>query len=67
MQLTMSTLLAAYYPTLVSMGDQIEPLFILVKEDVRRVLEILEQVSTAQEMQKTRTDVLRSAYESIGW
>ena len=38
------------------------------KNDVRHVLEILEQVgSAAPEMQKTRTDVLRSAYEAIRW
>lgn len=36
------------------------------KEDVRRVLDILEHVgSSAPEMQKTRTDVLRQALETL--
>ena len=40
----------------------------LAKADVRRTLEILELVgSGAPEMQKTRTDVLRSAFEEILW
>lgn len=46
-----------------------EPLFLEAKDDVKRVLEILEQVGTASapEMQKTRTEVLRAAFESIQW
>jgi hypothetical protein len=43
-----------------------EPLSMLAKADVRQTLEILELVgSSAPEMQKTRTDVLRSAFEEI--
>ena len=49
-------------------AGMMEPFFVQAKNDVRRVLEILEQVgSAAPEMQKTRTDVLRSAYEAIRW
>lgn len=45
-----------------------EPLSILAKADAKRTLEILELVgSGAPEMQKTRTDVLRSAFEEILW
>ena len=40
----------------------------LAKADVRQTLEILELVgSSAPEMRKTRTDVLRSAFEEILW
>jgi hypothetical protein len=45
-----------------------DPLFILAKVDVRKTLDILELVgSVSPEMQKTRTDVLRSAFEDITW
>lgn len=38
------------------------------KVDVKRMLDILEHVGTsAPEMQKTRTEVLRLAYEAILW
>jgi hypothetical protein len=70
-QLTMSSLLSAYHPpNQLAMGQGVlmEPFVLQAKEDVRRVLEILEQVgSAAPEMQKTRTDVLRCAYEAIRW
>lgn len=67
----MSSLLSAYIPSnTIPMGSTglVEPFFLSAKDDVRHVLEILEQVgSAAPEMQKTRTDVLRSAYEAIRW
>jgi hypothetical protein len=72
-QLTMATLLSAYYPGAAAANahphtNLIDPLFAEAKSDVRRVLEILEQVGNASpEMQKTRTDVLRSVYERIPW
>jgi hypothetical protein len=45
-----------------------EPLFLEAKDDVKRALDILEHVaSSAPEMQKTRTEYLRAAYEEIGW
>jgi hypothetical protein len=68
----MCTLLAAYNsgnsmiaPTAHGLLDNF---MFEAKNDVRRVLEILEQVGTISlEMAKTRTDVLRMAYESIPW
>jgi hypothetical protein len=46
----------------------LEGLMVQAKEDVRMVLDILEQVGNSDpEMQKTRTDVLRLAYEAIQW
>ena len=68
----MSTLLSAYQPghSIGSSNPQalIDPFFVEARDDVRRVLDILEQVgSAAPEMQKTRTDVLRVAFESIRW
>ena len=43
-------------------------LYIESKDDVKRALEILEHVaSSAPQMQKTRTEYLRAAYEEIGW
>ena len=51
-----------------SQSSASEPLFMRAKADVRQTLEILELVgSGAPEMQKTRTDVLRSAFEEILW
>jgi hypothetical protein len=62
----MAGLLAQYHPS--SPISAIGPLLVEAKEDIRMVLEILEQVgSSSPEMQKTRTDVLRSAYEAIPW
>lgn len=68
----MSSLLSTYRPNqgvhgIVS-NNYIEPVFLEAREDVRRVLEVLEHVgSAAPEMQKTRTSVLRAAYEAIMW
>ncbi|OCL10362.1 hypothetical protein AOQ84DRAFT_230832, partial [Glonium stellatum] len=51
-----------------SLPPSLDPLFVLAKADVRRTLEILDIVgSGAPEMQKTRTDVLRCAFEEIPW
>lgn len=48
--------------------SKLEPLFLEAKDDVKRALDILEHVaSSAPEMQKTRTEYLRAAYEEIGW
>ncbi|KAF2668633.1 hypothetical protein BT63DRAFT_425924 [Microthyrium microscopicum] len=70
--LTISNLLAALHPShsiaAVNSSALVDPFFIEARDDVRRVLEILEQVGTgAPEMQKTRTEVLRAAYEAIAW
>jgi hypothetical protein len=71
-QLTMANLLSAVQfppasPILPS-DTVIEPLFRDAKEECKRALDILEHVgSSAPEMQKTRTEVLRNAYESIMW
>jgi hypothetical protein len=72
----MANLLAAYQPVPQPLSASsaypesplIETLFAESKEDVKRMLEILEHVgSAAPEMQKTRTDVLRTAFEAIHW
>jgi hypothetical protein len=67
----MAALLSTYHPASgTPTGHQgvVEPLFLEAREDVKRVLEVLEQVGTAApEMQKTRTEVLRAAFESIQW
>jgi hypothetical protein len=72
----MAGLLAGYEPVpkpttsspLLNDGPVIESLFAEAKDDVKKMLEILEHVgSAAPEMQKTRTDVLRKAYEAIHW
>jgi hypothetical protein len=40
----------------------------MAKEDARKTLDILDHVgSAAPEMQKTRTDVLRTAFADITW
>jgi hypothetical protein len=49
-------------------GVSTEPILLLAKINIRRMLDILEHVGNlAPEMQKTRTDVLRSAFEDIRW
>jgi len=71
--LTMSNLLSAYQPGPVSPvsgqgRSRIESIFAEAREDVKRMLEILDYVgSAAPEMQKTRTEVLRTAVEGIQW
>lgn len=44
-----------------------DPLLMAAKEDVRKCLEILDLVGIAPEMQKTRTEVLRTAFADILW
>jgi hypothetical protein len=44
-----------------------DPLLQLAKADARRCLEILDVVGIAPEMQKTRTEVLRTAFLDILW
>ncbi|RAR09738.1 zn 2cys6 transcription factor [Stemphylium lycopersici] len=44
-----------------------DPLLKDAKDDARRCLEILDLVSSAPEMQKTRTEVLRTAFSDILW
>ncbi|KAJ4312571.1 hypothetical protein N0V94_007387 [Neodidymelliopsis sp. IMI 364377] len=44
-----------------------DPLLMLAKEDARKCLEILDVVGIAPEMQKTRTEVLRTAFADILW
>jgi hypothetical protein len=44
-----------------------DPLLQLAKEDARKCLEILDDVGIAPEMQKTRTEVLRTAFLDILW
>lgn len=68
--LILSKLLARYRPPEPTMANPPgpEPLYVSTKNDVARVLGILETVGSATpEMRKTRTEALRSAYESIQW
>ena len=44
-----------------------DPLLQLAKDDARKCLEILDVVGIAPEMQKTRTEVLRTAFADILW
>lgn len=44
-----------------------DPLLQLAKDDARKCLEILDVVGIAPEMQKTRTEVLRTAFLEILW
>jgi hypothetical protein len=44
-----------------------DPLLAISKEDVRKMLDILNLEDGKAEMQKTRTDVLRTAFADIGW
>jgi hypothetical protein len=69
----MAKVLAAYSPSSVTSPpagsfSKLEPIFVDAKEDVKRMLDIIEHVgSAAPEMQKTRTEVLRIAVEAIQW
>ena len=49
------------------MSPSKDPLLALAKEDVRKCLEILDSVGSAPELQKTRTEVLRTAFADIHW
>jgi hypothetical protein len=54
-------------PTHDGLPPSADPLLQLAKEDARRCLEILDDVGIAPEMQKTRTEVLRTAFLDILW
>ncbi|KAH8725629.1 fungal-specific transcription factor domain-containing protein [Phaeosphaeriaceae sp. PMI808] len=54
-------------PTHNGMPPSSDPLLQLAKEDARKCLEILDVVGIAPEMQKTRTEVLRTAFADILW
>jgi hypothetical protein len=54
-------------PTHNGMPPSSDPLLQLAKEDARKCLEILDLVGIAPEMQKTRTEVLRTAFADILW
>jgi hypothetical protein len=61
----MSNLLGAYTP---QAGSQVESIHRDVRDDIRRMLAIVEEVgSMAPEMKKTRTDALRQSLENIQW
>ncbi|KAF2245683.1 hypothetical protein BU26DRAFT_522087 [Trematosphaeria pertusa] len=49
------------------MSPASDPLLMMAKEDARKTLEILDMVGGAPEMQKTRTEVLRTAFADIMW
>jgi hypothetical protein len=62
--LVLCKLLARYAPP----AEGPEMLYALTKQDVARMLSILETVgSTTPEVRKTRTEALRSAYRAIEW
>lgn len=44
-----------------------DPLFVSAREDATKTLEILEHIGHVPEMQKTRTEVLKSALADIPW
>jgi hypothetical protein len=72
LQLTMARILAAQGEPLdthrFGMNVGAEPLFVHAKNDIKKMLDILEQVgNSCPEMQKTRTEVLRTAFEEITW
>jgi hypothetical protein len=54
-------------PTHNGLPPSADPLLLLAKEDARKCLEILDLVGIAPEMQKTRTEVLRTAFADILW
>lgn len=68
----MAKLLGAYQltPSSPAPGTNlvVDPVFADSRDAVRKMLEIIELVgSAAPEMQKTRTEVLRTAWEAIPW
>jgi hypothetical protein len=54
-------------PTHNGMPPSADPLLKNAKDDARRCLDILDLVGIAPEMQKTRTEVLRTAFLDILW
>lgn len=68
----MANLLGAYHPPpsspILGVKHMVDPVFAGSRDAIRRMLEIIEHVgSAAPEMQKTRTEVLRTAWEAIQW
>lgn len=68
----MANLLGAYHSTpsspLFEPKRVTDPVFTTSRDAIRRMLEIIEHVgSAAPEMHKTRTGVLRTAWEAIQW
>jgi hypothetical protein len=49
------------------LGPASDPLLVMAKEDSRRTLKILDSLGGAPELQKTRTEVLRTAFSDILW
>jgi hypothetical protein len=49
------------------MSPASDPLLVMAKEDAKKTLDILDHVGSAPEMQKTRTEVLRTAFADILW
>ena len=49
------------------LGPASDPLLVLAKEDSLKTLKILDSVSGVPELQKTRTEVLRTAFSDILW
>ena len=54
-------------PTHNGLPPSADPLLKDAKDDARRCLDILDLVGIAPEMQKTRTEVLRTAFSDILW
>lgn len=54
-------------PSQSGMPPSADPLLKDAKDDARKCLEILDLVGVAPEMQKTRTEVLRTAFADILW
>ena len=55
------------FPSKGGMGPASDPLLMMAKEDARKTLDILDLVGATPEMQKTRMDVLRTAFADITW
>jgi len=54
-------------PSHTGLPPSADPLLREAKNDARKCLEILDLVGIAPEMQKTRTEVLRTAFSDIFW
>jgi hypothetical protein len=66
-QLILARLLARHRPP-TAKNSEVAELYVQTKQDLARVLAILETVGSATpEVRKTRTEALRSAYKSIEW
>ena len=49
------------------MSPASDPLLLQAKQDTRKLLDILDMAVGAAELQKTRTEVLRTAFADITW